>query len=228
MLKKLGRSRRVQRIAGRLGAAYLTLVHRTNRFVMDPPNVYEQVDHELPVIVTIWHGQHLLMPFIRQPHHRAKVLISRHRDGEINALAAEHLGVGTIRGSGDTSGRFHLKGGASAFRTMLETLEEGINVAMTADVPKIARRAGMGVVKLAAMSGRPIAPIGLATQRRIVLDNWDRTAINLPFGRGAMVLENFIRVPHNASDEELEAARLEVERALNAATSRAYEIVDRR
>jgi len=42
-----------------------------------------------------------MTPFIKtKESHRAKVLISRHRDGEFNAIAAERLGIGTIRGSG--------------------------------------------------------------------------------------------------------------------------------
>ena len=69
---------------------------------------------------------------------------------------------------------------------MLERSEEGYNVALTADVPKVARVAGLGVVKLAQYSGRPIYAVAIATSRRIELDNWDRTAINLPFGRIAM------------------------------------------
>src|SRR5205809_3376105 len=41
----------------------------------------------------------LPISFVRRGH-RAKVLVSRHRDGEINAIVAEYFGVGTIRGSG--------------------------------------------------------------------------------------------------------------------------------
>ena len=77
--------------------------------------------------------------------HRAKVLISRHRDGEINARAAERLGVDTIRGSGAHNSEFIRKGGATAFTEMLEALKQGYNVALTADVPKIARVAGLAL-----------------------------------------------------------------------------------
>ncbi len=97
---------------------------------------------------------------------------------------------------------------------------------MTADVPKVSRVAGLGIVKLAQMSGRPIYPVAIATRRRIVLDNWDRTTINLPFGRGAGVAGAPIYVPRDADDATLELARRAVEEALNAATARAYEIAD--
>ena len=82
----------------------------------------------------------------------------------------------TIRGSGAHNGEFHRKGGASAFAEMLEALQQGYNVALTADVPKVARVAGLGVVKLAQHSGRPIYAVAIASSRRIELDNWDRSA----------------------------------------------------
>src|ERR1700686_4736683 len=141
-----------------------------------------------PAISELGHGRHFLTPFIKtKKSHRAKVLISRHRDGEFNAIAAERLGIGTIRGSGDHGGAFHRKGGVGAFREMVQALAEGYNVASTADVPKRARIAGMGIIMLARESGRPIMPFAMATSRFIRLHNWDRTTINLPFGRGALV-----------------------------------------
>lgn len=220
-------SRRIQGAGGALIAAYLRLVHRTCRLTVVPDDAYERFDGGQPVIIAMWHGQHLMIPFLRRHYHNVKVLISRHRDGELNALAAERLGVGTIRGSGDMAGRFHRKGGVSAFRAMLESLDSGINVALTADVPKISRRAGQGIVKLAAISGRPIVPVAMATSRRVELNNWDRTAVNLPFGRAVAVLGEWVRVARDADDAALEQARLAVETSLNEATERAYAIVDR-
>ncbi|MGL1292518.1 DUF374 domain-containing protein, partial [Vibrio parahaemolyticus] len=70
-------------------------------------------------------------------------------------IAAERLGIGTIRGSGDHGGAFHRKGGVGAFREMVQALEDNWNVATTADVPKRARVVGLGVIMLARESGRP-------------------------------------------------------------------------
>src|SRR5207245_232479 len=139
------------------------------------------VEPDLPGILTMWNGQHFMMPFVKRAHHRGKVLISRHRDGEINAIVAQRLGIEVIRGSGDPGGRFDRKGGVVAFREMLAALAEGYNIALTADVPKVARVAGLGIVTLARESGRPIFPVAVATSRRLELANWDRSAINLPF-----------------------------------------------
>jgi lysophospholipid acyltransferase (LPLAT)-like uncharacterized protein len=225
--KRLARSRPVQKIVGVAAAEYLRLVWLSSRKLLEPADIYEQMHPQLPVIIAMWHGQHFLVPFIRRGY-PAKVLISRHRDGEINAIAAERLGVGTIRGSGDASGRFDLKGGVGAFQMMLNTLQEGCSVALTADVPKIARVVGGGILKLAQLSGRPILPAALTTSRRRVLRNWDRTTINLPFSRLAMVAGETVTVPTDADGATLERCRQSLAASLERATARAYELADRR
>ena len=226
LIRDFLRSGLVQRALGWLAAEYLRLVWLTNRFSYEPSDVYEQVEPQMPCILLFWHGQHQMTPVIRiRGNHRAKVLISRHRDGEFNAIAAERLGVGTIRGSGDHSGSFHRKGGVGAFREMLQALEDKWNVATTADVPKRARVAGLGVIMLARESGRPIMPFAMVTSRFVRLKNWDSTTINLPFGRGALVGIDSVEVPPDADAETMETLRLRVETLLNEATRKAYAAV---
>src|SRR5437763_10075118 len=221
---RIAGARVTQVTLGTLAAAYLRLVWKTSRFALDPPDIYEAVEKDLPAILAMWHGQHFMAPFIKRARHRVKVLISRHRDGEINAVAAERLGIETIRGSG---GRFDRKGGVGAFRELVDALAQGYIVALTADVPKVARVVGLGIVMLARESGRPIFPIAVATSRRVELDNWDRSAVNLPVSRGAMVGGKAIRVALDADDAALESCRRAVEAELNVVTARAYALVDR-
>jgi lysophospholipid acyltransferase (LPLAT)-like uncharacterized protein len=222
-MRNVLRSSWVQRAVGFLAAEFLRLVWLTNKFSVDPPDAYEMVEAQMPVILAFWHGQHFMMPFIkRKKSYRAKVLISRHRDGEFNAIAAERLGVGTIRGSGDHGSAFHRKGGVGAFKEMVRALEENYNVASTADVPKRSQVVGLGIIMLARESGRPILPLAMATSRFIRLDNWDRTTINLPFGRGALVGGELIAVPRDADAEIMEKLRAQLEATLNEVTRRAY------
>ncbi|MBX3521962.1 MAG: lysophospholipid acyltransferase family protein [Xanthobacteraceae bacterium] len=228
MWRKIRTSDAFRRILGRSVASYLRLVWNTQRVTIEPADLYEWIDGELPLILTFWHGQHFLAPFVPKSHHRAKVMISRSYDADVNAVAAEALGIGTIRGSGTHRKNFHEKGGVAATRQMIETLEQGINVAMTADVPKISRRAGLGIVSIAKHSGRPIYPVAIATSRRMVMKrSWDKSSLHLPFGRAALVAGKPIMVDAGADDAALERARKQVEDELNRVTARAEEIVGR-
>jgi lysophospholipid acyltransferase (LPLAT)-like uncharacterized protein len=87
------------------------------------------------------------------------------------------------------------------------------------------RVAGRGVVLLAQASGRPIYPVAVATSRYIKLNNWDRSAANLPFGHFAVAVDDPIRVSARADVETIENARREVEAGLNRATERVYAAV---
>jgi hypothetical protein len=228
LIRNVLRSSLVQRAVGLFAAEFLRLVWLTNKFSFDPPDIYRIVEPDMPAIFAFWHGQHFMTPFIKTKDiHRAKVLISRHRDGEFNAIAAERLGIGTIRGSGDHGGAFHRKGGVGAFKEMVRALAEGYNVALTADVPKRSRVVGLGIIMLARESGRPIMPFAMATSRFFRLNNWDRTTINLPFGKGALVGIEPVIVPPDADTEIMEQLRAKLEATLNEATRRAYAQVGR-
>jgi len=217
------RSSWLQHAVGFLAAEYLRLVWWTNKFSIDPPGVYALVEAQMPAIFAFWHGQHLMAPFIKtKPSYRAKVLISLHRDGEFNAITAQRLGIDTVRGSGDHGSAFNRKGGVGAFMEMVRSLGDGYNMALTADVPKRSRVVGLGVIMLARESGRPIMPFAMATSRFIRLNNWDRTTINLPFGRGALVGGEMMSVPPDADAEIMAKLRAQLEASLNEATRKAY------
>jgi hypothetical protein len=219
-----------QVVVANLVANYLRLVSATSRLVFDPSDPYVMQASLAPVIFTMWHGQHFMLPFARQYDLDVRVLISRHHDGEINARVAKKLGIGTIRGSGarDPS-RMLEKGAVWGFMEMKTALDEGAFVCMTADISNLApRRAGLGIVSLAKVSGRPIVPVAYASSRRVDITSWDRATVNLPFSRAACAVGDVIEVPAGADDDLLERKRQDVEKALNEATDRAYAIADRR
>jgi lysophospholipid acyltransferase (LPLAT)-like uncharacterized protein len=209
---------------------YLRFVNATSSTIYDPSDPYVLHASLAPVIFTMWHGQHFMLPFLRKYDLDVRVLISKHHDGEINARIAEKFGVGTIRGStARQPSRMFEKGSLGGFREMKTALDEGAFVCMTADISKLApRRAGLGIVALAKLSGRPIVPIAYASSRRIDFTSWDRSTLNLPFSRAACAVGDIVEVPADADERMLEQRRQSVEDALNEATRRAYAIVDRR
>src|SRR3954464_3503119 len=207
-LKRLSRTRAVREIVGFGSARYLGLVRRTNRWVREPENAYDRIGPMMPVIAAMWHGQHFMVHFAKRPQDRAASLVSRSPDGEVNAIALRHAGVRAIRGSGARGRDFRDKGGVAAMRAMVRALNDGEMVVMTADVPKIARRCGEGIVTLARLSAGPVVPAAVVTSRRKDFDTWDKTFVGLPFGRGAIVLGEPLFVSSDAGPEALEAARL--------------------
>jgi lysophospholipid acyltransferase (LPLAT)-like uncharacterized protein len=223
MLKRLGRMKFVQETLGFLLAVYIRLVRRTNRFVVEPPDLDAAIAGQTPLIVAMWHGQHFMISFAwPRSIARMAALISRHGDGGVNAAALRRLGVAPIRGSGASTGARRRKGGVSAMREMLRALSGGASVAITADVPKRARVAGPGIVLLARLSGCPIAPTAVVTSRRFDFNSWDRASLGKPFGRGAIVVGDLIHVAGDADEQAMEVARQAVEAGLDAVHARAY------
>lgn len=212
--------------AARQLARWITLVHRTSTVVTEPADIVAALDATRPAITAMWHGQFVMLPTLKAQYpHPIAAMVARHGDAELIGGALECFGVQLVRGAG-AGGRQKNRGGAAAFLATLSALEADVGLLMTADVPPgPARRSGPGIVAIARASGRPIVPLAAATSRFLVLDTWSRMTVNLPFSRLAFVLGNPIHVPADASDDLIEAKRVEVENELNRVTARAYELV---
>ncbi|MCW2308175.1 lysophospholipid acyltransferase family protein [Rhodobium gokarnense] len=228
MLKRVVKSEAFRRLIGNTLAAYLDFVDRTSTLIIEPEDIDGYYHAVVPNIVTMWHGQHFLMPFARPTNADIRVMISKSGDGDINAIAAKKLGMGLIRASGGKTARqISRRGGVRGFLEALRCLENGVSVSLTADVPKgPARVCGPGIVQLASRSGRPILPTGYATSRRITLDTWDRMAVNVPFSRCGFVAGDPIFVPSNLDEAGLKRECERVKAGLDAVIKRAYAIAD--
>ncbi len=225
MAKRLLSSGPVVAFGSALAAAYIRLVYNTSEVLRDPPDTDAKLFSEHPQIFAMWHGQFGMLPKIK-PDRPADVaaMVARHGDAELIGAVLQRFGMWLIRGAG-AGRRRRDRGGAVAFRGALAALQNGTTVAMTADfAPGPARRAGDGIVMLAKLSGRPIVPCAMATSRFIALKSWSAFTINLPFSKLGIVVGDPVRVPEDADSATLEAARIAVERGLNQATARAYDL----
>jgi 3-deoxy-D-manno-octulosonic-acid transferase len=210
------------RVTAGLVARYIDAVFATSRVTTEPADLDAFAEAHKPFILAMWHGQFLMVPKICPRGFRIRCMVAKHGDAEMMARILGHFGMDLIRGAGGGERRKD-KGGASALRNALRSLGDGYSVAMTADVPPgPARKAGMGIVTLARMSGRPIIPIALATSRYYAFRSWSRMTVNLPGGKLACVLGEPMTVSRDANEQELESARLAVEKSLNDVTRRAY------
>ena len=228
--KKRGWGRRLQQseffldTVGKLGAGHIRTVYATSKVIREPADTNSYLERLNPMIVAMWHGQFGLLPLIKPKTVPVSNMVAKHADGEIIGRTLLHFDMGLIRGAGaGESGKD--RGGAGALRAALKALKANTTVAMTTDIPPgPARVAGMGIITLARMSGRPIVPLAIATDRFITLPTWSRFTINLPFSNLAMVAGEPIQVPRDVDERAMEEFRRQVEAAMNAATARAYEL----
>jgi lysophospholipid acyltransferase (LPLAT)-like uncharacterized protein len=128
------------------------------------------------VIACFWHGRLLLMPFAVKGV-KAKVLISRHRDGEFIARVIRFFGLGTVRGS-------HRKGGVTSIREMITAAREGWNIAVTPDGPKGPKqRIKEGLIELAKISQKPILPVAYGARKKKLSTPGTASFFLIPFQR---------------------------------------------
>jgi len=205
---------------------YLRLIKATSRVVFDPPDVWERITPDWPVIGVSWHGQSNLAYACIPETRNLALLISNHPDGRMAAAMAKSFGYQTIDGSGASERQGHGTGGLAAFRNMLKALRSGTTLFATADIPPVpGRNVSQGMIALARRSGRPVWAIATTSSRRKVLERvWDRMQINYPFSTIAFVAEGPLWMTDEAVSDEAYAARLK--EMLDRALERAFAIAD--
>lgn len=219
---------------GRLASAaislYLAFTFRTVRWrhVGDPADL-DRLGREA-AIIAFWHECLPCMPMLwRRVRERgiaaggpreAHVLISRHRDGQLISRIVARFGLVTVAGSSgrEKQGRRSERGGAAGFRRLLALLRSGQHVGITPDGPRgPAHQVQLGVAQLAAVSGAPVTPCAVATRPALRLPSWDRMALPLPFGRGAIVVLPHVVVGRDAAAASVPAIGAALDEAMRQA-----------
>lgn len=168
------------------------------------------------------HGQQMALLSARRPT-GAAVLVSRSRDGEIQAAAMSVLGFRVVRGSST-------KGGARGLVRLLRLARAGFEVALAVDGPRgpvSVPKPGAGL--LAARAKVPLIAVASASRRKIVLRrSWDSFEIPLPFSRVAVVFGTPVLAAPGADGRDALASALVSARAraeqLVAVRGKAYEM----
>jgi lysophospholipid acyltransferase (LPLAT)-like uncharacterized protein len=193
----------------RLWMGTLNYRYRTQGQDFDPRR------HDLPgrYIYAFWH-ENLLLPATFYGRRDVHVLISRHADGQLIAEACRHLGFRTVAGS-------TTRGGVEALRQMLR-LGKCSHLAITPDGPRGPRRQVQpGIVYLAAKTGLPIVPAGIAYERAWRTRSWDRFGLPHPYSTAWCLTAQALHVPADADKEQLEEHRRRVQAALDELQQRA-------
>jgi lysophospholipid acyltransferase (LPLAT)-like uncharacterized protein len=161
-----------------------------------------------PVILAFWHRS--IVPATWYWRRRGIVVLNTANfDGQWTRRVIERLGYGTAQGSSS-------RGGLKGLVVMAQRLKEGRDVAFTIDGPRGPRYvAKPGPVMLARRTGCPIVVFHCGLENAHTFEkSWDLLQVPRPFSRGVTVLAAPIRVPADASREQLEAKHAEMQAAL--------------
>jgi lysophospholipid acyltransferase (LPLAT)-like uncharacterized protein len=154
-----------------------------------------------------------MMPMTSYEGKKLSFLVSPHRDGQVVGKALKRFGFHAILGS--TNRR-----GFSGFKKMVNAQES--DIAIVPDGPRgPRRRAQIGVIELAKLTGKAILPLSFSASKRKIFDTWDQFLLPYPFSKGVFVWGEPIEVDQNGDRAHLEEKRILLENRLNELTEKA-------
>jgi len=206
---RASRSKRAQ-VALIAGAGYrlIQALGATLRWRLDGFERFDEIaGRGQQPVMAFWHGR--ILPATYYFRRRGIVVItSENFDGEWIARIIERFGYGTARGSSS-------RGGLKALLKLVRDMEAGRPTAFTLDGPRgPARVAQPGAVWLAKATGNPLLPFHIESSSRWTANSWDHTQVPRPFSTVAVAIGEPFYVSRDATAEDLEAARLELEHRL--------------
>jgi lysophospholipid acyltransferase (LPLAT)-like uncharacterized protein len=206
-----------QRLGARLIFAAIQALTITLRYRWCDRSGYFDGAPAGPAIYCVWHNRLILSiptyyAYARKRSHTAGMaaMVSASRDGGFLTAILECFKVQPVRGSSS-------RRGPQALLELTTWAERGYDLAITPDGPRgpcyVVQE---GVMSLAQLTGLPIIPCSYYVGRKLQLKTWDRFQIPLPFSRCEVLVEKPVRIPREASDEERESLRRQLEATLRS------------
>ena len=185
MVKYIAGFKLTQLLISLLGSLYVLFVYKTSTIdLKNRKNIDRLFKKKESFIYAFWHDQLLICPLTWQSEFEIKVLISKHRDGDIIARLISKLGFKAIRGSTHKSGKTKNKGGLTSARQMIKSLKNGISIGISPDGPKGPRhKVSDGILSISRLSNSSILPVGIGFKKKWVLNTWDKFIIPKPFNQ---------------------------------------------
>jgi len=169
-------------------------------------------------IMAFWHGR-ILSGTLYFQRRGIVVITSENFDGEWIARIIQRFGFGTARGSSS-------RGGLRAMLQLVREMEQGRPAAFTLDGPRgPARVAQPGAIWLARATGNPVVPFHMEASSKWTASSWDQTQVPKPFTTVAVAIGDPFDVAGDATDQQLETARQELERRLRTLEDRAAAMI---
>jgi lysophospholipid acyltransferase (LPLAT)-like uncharacterized protein len=206
-----------QRLAAWLVFALIRTVSATLRYRWHDRSEFIHEPEAGPAIYCIWHNRLALSmtAYFNYARQRKKTsglaaMVSASRDGGFLAAVLECFKVQPVRGSSS-------RRGPQALLELTSWAERGYDLAITPDGPRGPVYVVQdGVMSLAQLTGLPVVPFSFYAKWKICLKSWDRFQIPLPSSYCEMHLGKAVFVPRDATDEQREQLRRQIETELRA------------
>ena len=203
-----------QRVVLRLiiffGYWFIRLIGPTLRVCMSGEDDAQQTFCQRPLIGSFWHSSIIPATYLFRGC-GIRVMSSNSYDGEYMGRIIHKFGFVAVKGSSS-------RNAVRALLGLRRALEDGWTVAFTLDGPRGPRHTVKpGPTALARSSGVAISAFHVAVDQAWVLTSWDRMMIPKPFSRVLLRCATLIRVPAEASDEDLERYSAELQRSMDRA-----------
>jgi len=208
------------RVAAWVTAWLIRCVAATLRARLDDQTGLLEGPHSQRGIFCIWHNRlALVMPcyhrFVRTRDGTVRdlaAIVSASKDGGVVAQILRQFGAIPVRGSSS-------RRGPQALLELTTMAERGCHLAITPDGPRGPRYVVQeGVVALSQVTGLPIIPANFYLSWKWSVGSWDAFQVPLPFARWDVVFGAPLRVPKEASEEERERLRQELQERMLALT----------
>jgi lysophospholipid acyltransferase (LPLAT)-like uncharacterized protein len=208
-----------QRLGGWLVFILVQTVSATLRYTYDDRHGYFAGTPPGKTIYCVWHNRLPLCLKVyyyyaakRNQTEGMAAMVSASKDGGFLASILKCFKVMPVRGSSS-------RRGPQALLELTTWAERGYDLALTPDGPRGPRYVVQpGVMSLAQLTGLPILPVSYDVSRKLRLDTWDKFQIPLPFSRCDVVVGKSVCVPREATDEQREELRRELEATLKEIT----------
>jgi lysophospholipid acyltransferase (LPLAT)-like uncharacterized protein len=204
-----------QRLAARLIWASIRLVTATLRYSYEDRAGVANGSINGPAIYCVWHNRLALsmqvyFGFVQRhiPKAGLAAMVSASKDGGFLTAILECFGVQPVRGSSS-------RRGPQALLELTTWAERGYDLAITPDGPRGPRYVVQeGVTSLAQITGLPIIAASCNLGWKLTIKSWDGFQIPLPFGRCQVILASPVHVPREASSQDRELLRAQLEKTL--------------
>jgi len=195
-----------------IGYIYLLVVGLTTKFIFIKNEKAKRLKQK---IYAFWHGRQVILAYA----YRFKNVCTLSSSSEASLVIVniiKRFGYTSVLGS---SSRQPVR----ALLQLKKKIKEGYNIAITPDGPRGPyRKVKEGVIYLAQKTGIPIVPVTASEKRKVVIFNWDRFHVPLPFNKCVIIEDEPFYV---GKDVDIKEKCRELEKILNKITIKADKLI---